>query len=150
MIGYFPALYDDELLYSWFARYHEHTGNISPKRTLNEIFNSTNIVAVLDIPSNINKVYEGLKHFNVPEAELLIQSHTLFNYYTFFQSEAVRERVLENVKFGGNPGSSHLILGINASSVNEWKYIRFCPTCTQEDIGKYGELYWYLLHQLPK
>ncbi|MFJ7827448.1 TnsD family transposase [Psychrobacillus sp. NPDC096623] len=150
MIGYFPSLYEDELLYSWLARYHEHTGNISPKRTLNEIFNSTNIVAVLDIPSNINKLSEALMHFNIPEVESLIQNHTLFKYYTFFQSETLREKIFNNMKFGGKPGSSHLLLGINASTINEWKHIRFCHTCSQENINNYGESYWHVSHQLPK
>lgn len=150
MIGYFPSLYEDELLYSWLARYHEHTGNISPKRTLNEIFNSTNIVAVLDIPSNINKLSEALMHFNIPEVESLIQNHTLFKYYIFFQSETLREKIFKNMKFGGKPGSSHLLLGINASTINEWKHIRFCHTCSQENINNYGEPYWHVSHQLPK
>ena len=150
LIGYFPSLYQDELLYSWFARYHEHTGNISPKRTLNDLFNSNKIVAVLDIPSNLNIVSEALRHFNIPDVESLIKNHTLFKYYTFFQSETKREKVFNYMKLGGNPGSSHLLLGINASTINEWKHIRFCPTCSQEDTNKYGEPYWHVSHQLPK
>lgn len=150
MIGYFPSLYKDELLYSWFARYHEHTGNISPKLTLNDLFNSTKIVAVLDIPSNLNIVSRSLKHFNIPEVEFLIKDHTLFKYYTFFQSDTKREKVFNYMKYGGKPGSSHLLLGINTSLINEWKYIRYCPICSAEDIMKYGEPYWHVTHQLPK
>lgn len=150
LIGYFPSLYPDELLYSWFARYHERTGNISPKRTLNDLFNSTKIVAVLDIPSNLSEVYEGLKHFNIPKVESLIKKHTLFKYHTFFQMDATREKVFEYMRYGGKPGSSHLLLGINASIINQWEYIRYCPICSMEDIKKYGEAYWHVIHQLPK
>ena len=150
MIGYFPSLYQDELLYSWFARYHEHTGNISPKRTLKDLFNSTRIVAVLDIPSNLNMVYGSLRHFNIPEVESLIKDHTLFKYYTFFQSDEKREKVFNYMKYGGKPGSSHLLLGINTSLISGWKYIRYCPICSMEDIMKYGEPYWRVTHQLPK
>lgn len=150
MIGYFPSLYQDELLYSWFARYHEQSGNESPKRTMNELFNSNKIVAVLDIPSNLSQVYKALNHFDIPEVEFLIQQHTLFKYYTFFQAGIIQKKVLNYMKYGGKPGSSHLLLGINASTISEWKYIRFCPICNKEDIDKYGEPYWHVSHQLPK
>lgn len=38
MLSYFPNLYPDELLYSWFARYHDHSGNTSSKQTMKELF----------------------------------------------------------------------------------------------------------------
>jgi len=150
VIGYFPTLYEDELLYSWFARYHEHSGNISPKLTLRELFNNTKIIAVLDLPSNLMLVNQSLKHFNPPGVEQLIQQNTMFKYFTYFQTNEIRLKVLQHMINGGKPGALHLLLGIVATTVTGWKHIRFCPLCRKEELDKYGETFWHLSHQLPK
>lgn len=150
MLGYFPTLYPDELLYSWFARYHKHSNNCSPKQTMKELFGSTKIVATFDIPSNLKSVYDNLSHFNIPIVKELSKNHTLFNYYTYFQSQSHLRKVSNYISDGGKPGSAHLLLGINTFTIQCWDYFRYCPTCCKDDTKKYGEPYWHLSHQLPK
>lgn len=150
MLSYLPMLYPDELLYSWFARYHEHSSNISPKQTMQELFGNASSVAVVDLPSNLNTFYENIHHFNPPHINDLINNHTLYRYYTFFQTSEVKKRTLNYLKYGGRPGSVHLFLGIAASTLKNWQYIRFCPSCVKQDRENYGEAYWHVSHQLPK
>ncbi|MEH7355405.1 TnsD family transposase [Neobacillus drentensis] len=148
MLAYFPTLYEDELLYSWFARYHVHSANVSPKQTMKDLFGTTSTVAVPDLPTQLKQVYDRIRHFDIQSLDGLIWNHTLFRYYTVFQPESVREKVYKAMVTGNPPGVIHLITGIAASVVKEWMFLQFCPTCFQEDILHKGEPYWHVSHQL--
>ncbi|MBB6447891.1 TnsD family Tn7-like transposition protein [Bacillus benzoevorans] len=150
MLSYFPKLYPDELLYSWFARYHDHSSNESSKQTMQELFGNVSSVAVVDLPSNLNAFHEKINHFNPPKINDLICNHTLYNYYTFFQTNDIKKRAMDYLKYGGKPGAIHMFLGIAASIIKDGQYLRFCPSCVKQDTEKYGEAYWHVSHQLPK
>lgn len=150
MLSYFPDLYPDELLYSWFARYHEHSGNVSSKQTMKELFGNVSSVAVVDLPNNLETFYKNIAHFNPPYINDLITNHTMYSYYTTFQSEEMKNRAINYIKTGGKPGAIHMFLGIAASTIKNWQYLRFCSSCVQQDRERYGEAYWHMSHQLPK
>ncbi|WP_342558306.1 TnsD family transposase [Metasolibacillus sp. FSL K6-0083] len=150
MLSYFPNLYPDELLYSCFARYHDHSGNTSSKQTMKELFGNISSVAVVDFPNNLGDFYKNISHFNPPNINDLVRNHTLYNYYTAFQSDVMKSRAFNYITNGGNPGAIHMFLGIAASKIKNWHYLRFCPNCVQQDREQYGEAYWHKSHQLPK
>lgn len=150
MLSYFPNLYPDELLYSWFARYHDHSGNVSSKQTMKELFDNISSVAVVDFPNNLGTFYKNITHFNPPDINDLITNHTMYSYYTAFQSEVMKSRAINYINNGGKPGAIHMFLGIAASTIKNWQYLRFCPSCIQQDREQYGEAYWHISHQLPK
>lgn len=149
MLAYFPTIYEDELLYSWFARYHVHSANISPKQTMKDLFGMTSAVAVPDLPTQLKQFYVRIMHFDIQSLDSLIFNHTLFRYYTAFQPESVREKVYQAMVKGNQPGAIHTMTGIAASVVKEWTFLRFCPTCFLEDIKNKGEPYWHVSHQFP-
>ncbi|TDY07309.1 UNVERIFIED_CONTAM: TniQ protein [Lysinibacillus xylanilyticus] len=149
MLAYFPKLYEDELLYSWFARYHVHSANISPKQTMKDLFGTVTVTAIPDLPTHLNSVYERIKHFDIPSLDELIEEHTLFRYYTAFQPKHIMESILEAMKNGNHSSRIYLMAGIASSSVKEWDYFRFCPSCMEEDTKYKGEPYWHLSHQIP-
>lgn len=150
MLSYFPNLYPDELLYSWFARYHDHSGNISSKQTMKELFENMSSVAVADFPNNLEVFYKNISHFNPPNINDLVTNHTMYNYYTAFQSDVMKSRAFNYITNGGKPGAIHMFLGIAASTIKNWHYLRFCSSCVQQDREQYGEAYWHMSHQLPK
>lgn len=150
MLSYFPNLYPDELLYSWFARYHDHSGNTSSKQTMKELFGNMSSVAVVDFPSNLETFYKNIAHFNPPDIKDLIANHTMYSYYTAFQSEMMKSRAINYINNGGKPGAIHMFLGIAASTIRNGHYLRFCASCVQQDRKRYGEAYWHVSHQLPK
>ncbi|PLR75790.1 transposase [Bacillus sp. V3-13] len=149
MLAYFPTLYEDELLYSWFARYHVHSANVSPKQTMKDLFGTNSAVAVPDLPTQLEQVYDHIRHFGIQSLDSLIWNHTLFLYYTAFQPESVREKVYQAMVKGNEPGAIHTMTGIAASVVKDWTFFRFCPICLQEDIQNKGEPYWHVSHQFP-
>ncbi|MBB4825593.1 transposase-like protein [Sporosarcina luteola] len=150
MLSYFPNLYPDELLYSGFARYHDHSGNISSKQTMKELFGNMTSVAVVDFPNNLEVFYNNIVHFNPPNINDLVTNHTMYNYYTAFQSDEMKSRAFDYITNGGKPGAIHMFLGIAASTIKNWYYLRFCSSCVQQDRERYGEAYWHMSHQLPK
>jgi hypothetical protein len=50
---------------------------------------------------------------------------------------------------GSNQQDSYARLGLVAGHIQMFTYLRFCPSCVQEDREKFGECYWHRLHQVP-
>ncbi|WP_238442473.1 TniQ family protein [Desulfofalx alkaliphila] len=148
MLSFFPTPYEDELLYSVLARYHVRSGNTSSKTTMKELFGSSSITAVVELPANIDKLIERMPVNSKYTAEGLIFNHTMYPYYTAFLPPERAKKVLESMK-NNNATGIYGLTGIMASSLPLNEYIRFCSNCLREDKIKYGELYWHRLHQLP-
>lgn len=147
MIVSFPMPYEDELLYSVLARYHVRSANTNAKSTLCDLFNSTTVTAVVELPSNINKLLSNLPITTKLNAEEIIYNHTMFPYYTAFiikeQSDKVYNYMLED------EGSKiYAQLGLGNRNIKSNTYLRFCKDCVEEDIQKYGETYWHRIHQV--
>ena len=147
MMTFFPVPYDDEVLYSILARYHVRSGNTSYKATMQDIFGSTSVTAVMELPSNIRNLVLNLPHFSPFTEEYLIKYHTLFPFYSAFLPSRRAEQVYESMK-GEAGGSIYSRTGIMASSITLNQYFKFCPTCVNEDKQQYGELYWHRVHQI--
>ncbi|MEG6567882.1 TnsD family transposase [Thermoanaerobacterium saccharolyticum] len=148
MMTFFPVLYEDEVLYSVLARYHVRSGNTSYKATMKDLFGSTSVTAVMDLPSNIQNLVNNMPFNSRYTEEYLIKSHTLFPFYSAFLPPERAEKVLESMK-GENGGSIYSRTGIMASSITLNQYFKFCPVCAKEDKLQYGELYWHRVHQIP-
>jgi len=148
MITFFPVPYEDEVLYSVLARYHVRSGNISYKATMRDLFGSTSVTAVMDLPSNIHNLVNNMPLNSRYTEEYLIKNHTLFPFYSAFLPPERAEQVFQSMK-GENGGSIYSRTGIMASSIVLNQYFKFCPTCTEEDKLQYGELYWHRIHQIP-
>ena len=44
MIAFFPELYEDELAYSWFSRYHVHSGHLTFSTTARDLYGNTQTI----------------------------------------------------------------------------------------------------------
>ncbi|UZQ84762.1 TnsD family transposase [Thermoclostridium stercorarium] len=148
MMTFFPVPYEDEVLYSILARYHVRSGNTSYKATMRDLFGSTSVTAVMDLPSNIQNLVNNMPLNSRYTEEYLIKNHTLFPFYSAFLPPERAEKVLESMK-GENGGSVYSRTGIMASSVTLNQYFKFCPVCAKEEKLQYGELYWHRVHQIP-
>lgn len=148
MISFFPTLYEDELLYSAIARYHIRSGNISPKATIYELFNSKTISAVVELPSNIDNLIKNMPVNCKYTQNEFINNNTMFPLYTAFLPAERKELIYELMR-GKNGGDIYNRVGLMATSIRSNKYLKFCPECIKEDKLKYGELYWHRIHQIP-
>lgn len=147
MITFFPTPYPDELLYSIIARYHIRSGNNNAKATLRDLFNSTTVTAVVELPSNINTLISNLPVGTSFKAEELIYNHTMFPYFTAFITEDRAKRIYDYM-LSDNGSKIYSELGLSNSYIKLNTYLRFCPECVEEDLKQYGETYWHRIHQV--
>ena len=89
MLG-FPLPYCDELLYSTIARYGIHSGIVSPKELLQEVFGDTKIIATPDLPGHLTRIADLYPEVvGITPGDLLYE-HTLFPLYAPFIGEERR------------------------------------------------------------
>ncbi|MFT8347327.1 TnsD family transposase [Clostridium saccharoperbutylacetonicum] len=147
MIAQFPVIYKDEILYSAISRYHIRSGNISPKATLLDLFGSSTLSAVVELPSNIDNLIKNMPVTCKYTSEELIYNHTLFPFYTAFLPPE-RVKLVFNSMRGEKGGDIYNRTGIMASSITQSRYFKYCPHCVKEGREKHGELFWHRVHQL--
>lgn len=148
MLIFFPTPYPDELLYSICARYHVRSGNISYKRTLDDIFENRSLTASVFLPSGIGSLVKSINNAGTFNEQKVIYKHTMFLFFTAFLSEEKSQQIYQSM-CSDDGKSIYVRAGINASGVPQNKYLRFCSKCMKEDKEKYGEHYWHRSHQIP-
>ena len=148
MILKFPRPYPDETFYSWIARYHGRSANYHAKTTVAALFDAHYGCAIHNLPTGIGKFCTQLQPLIKYNPEQIIQYHTSLPYYSsvFPQQRINTAKIKMLADF--NAGI-HGLLGMQASVVSEFRYLRYCPDCLQEDIQNFGEPYWHRTHQLP-
>jgi hypothetical protein len=140
MLG-FPLPYRDELLYSTIARYGVHSGIVSPKELLQDVYGDTRVIATSDLPSHLKRIaalYPG--EVGITPVSLLYR-HTLFPLYAPFVGET-RRRALMLELIADGKSAVHLTAGVAASRVKQPEYLRYCPECIEQHVRELGECYW--------
>ena len=143
MIGFFPDIYPDELIYSQLARYYIRTGYTA------YIFAAEDLYVKKTTRPNV----EFLNHFTDDALRVItrhktlkeiILQHTMFPYYgRFLKSERRIKAFNAMMTLEGN---YHDLLSIPLRKNK--RYLRYCPVCVSEDRKKYGETYWHRIHQM--
>ena len=148
MLGYFPQVYPQELLYSVLARYHRHMGAPSFIQSMESLFGRRLVIANPDLPEHIDALAARIPPGRHLAADRIIDTMTLYPYYTAYQSQDVRQQVRHAMRVGED-GSVLLRLGIAAFRAGRVTQLRFCGSCLAQMRERYGELYWRRDHQLP-
>lgn len=146
MLG-FPLPYRDELLYSVIARHGVHSGIVSPKELLQEVFGDTKVIATSDLPGHLKQIAALYPHAIGRTSIELLYNHTLFPLYVPFIGERRRKQLVyeltENIR-----NSAHVTAGVAASRIKQPEYLRYCPGCMQAQYSRYGECYWQRVWQV--
>lgn len=146
MIAFLPALYPDELVYSWLSRYHVRSGNLSFRHTAEELYVSRQTVPdVCFLDALRPEVFEVMSRYCTIEA--LVLEHTMFTAYgRFLPKERKREAYEALCQMQGN---FHNLLAIPKREKGKARFLRYCPVCAEQDRKAYGEAYWHRCHQIP-
>lgn len=145
MITYFPELYaENETVYSWFCRYYQHSGSVTHKMAMQDLYCKRS-----DTPSK-----EFIGHLN-RDAKKVIQSmysmediilhHTMFPQYARFLPLEQKRKAL--FKLQHEFCDAHHLFCILPRREGE-QYLKFCPLCVQESRRTYGEAIWNRVHQM--
>jgi len=147
MIYNFPCIYKDELLYSVLGRCHLTDGNKNTKIILEQLFNKSTIIPVIDIPCNIEKLCSNIPEELGYSSDTIIMNCTLFSLYSPFMGKERRRECIDTIKFEDGRGIKHRI-GIIAGSICRKKSIYYCPECVRFEIEHCDEAFIHRLHQV--
>ena len=143
MIGYFPELYEDELIYSWIARYLVHSGYTSAADTYQDLYFNKNLRPSVELMNNMLDDAKTVmtKYMSMED---LIHKHTLFPEYGRFIDPAKREKLVSEADFSRGNWINSLMI---PTSIGE-RYLKYCPLCVKEDRDSHGEAFWHRKHQV--
>lgn len=138
MISYLPELYEDELVYSWFARFFAH---MYPSYTcaLEDLLENRNMRADVEF---LNRLNAGAitAITKVISLEELVLKHTMFPYCRFAETSRLCNALQSMVAMEGDV---HQLLPLSKGhpAMNA-RFIKYCPVCASEARNTYGEAYW--------
>lgn len=143
MIGYFPELYEDELIYSWIARYYVHSGYTSAADAYQDLYFNKNLRPSVELMNNLIDDAKSVmtKYMSLEE---LIYNHTLFPEYGRFIDPTKRERLVKEADFSRGNWNNSLMIPFSTGE----RYLKYCPLCAEEDRDTHGETYWHRKHQI--
>lgn len=136
MIGFMPAVYPDELAYSWFARYYAHSGHSAYVFAIGDLLENRNIRPDVEFLNRMNPDAREAISSMIPMGELIMQ-HTMFPSARFAESCRKNTALQSMMK---QEGDVHNLLPLPKSNLP--RYIKYCPLCAVEDREKYGEAFW--------
>ena len=136
-------VYEDELLYSYFARIFVHCGYMEHRTFAEDVFDEdfykVNTVFYNRIkPEFVKDICSDISMVD------LIKQHTVYLYHSRFIEKHKKELAYKAL-YGMQGDYYNLLPNFNKK---EKKYLRYCPCCLQEDRERYGEAYWHMNHQL--
>ena len=144
MIAYFPAIYPDELVYSWFCRYYVHSGCLSHKMALQKLYCKRSDNPSKEFVGNLKPELREQIGRMYPLDELVL-NHTMYPQYARFVPLEQKKTALFHL--GHDSCDIHHLFAVLPRYDGE-QYLRFCPLCVKADREIYGETYWHRKHQI--
>ncbi len=144
MISYFPAIYEDELVYSLFCRYYLHTGCFTHKMALDTIYFKRHCTPCKEFIGHLkSEMQEQLQR--IYPLDYLAKEHTMYPQYARFSPLEQRKTALYHICYDFKD-PHHLFAVLPRNEVD--RFLKYCPLCCREDRERYGETYWRRTHQL--
>lgn len=144
MTGFMPAIYPDELIYSWFCRYHVHSGYPANKMALSDLLYNRHCNPSKEFIGHLNPEMEQQIRKMYP-ARHLVMDHTMFPEYARFIGCTQKKNALYHLEHGFC--DAHHLFAILPRGDRD-QFMKYCPLCAGEDRELYGEAYWHRKHQI--
>lgn len=140
---YFPEIYSDELVYSWFGRFAVHSGYIN-SQLLQFLYCKRSDTPIKEFIGNLNP--EAREHIGktYPLRDLVL-NHTMYPQYARFAPLEQRKDAFYKLCYE-NCDMHHLFAVLPRCEKEQ--YLKYCPVCASEDRKKYAETYWHRKHQI--
>ena len=147
-LPFFPVPYPGESLYSILCRYHVRSGNISPHRTIHQLFGDyPSLISTLLLPSMLDR-FDFWTESQDFTAEYLLRHHTAFSLCKLRDFNSYQEIFADASH--SSIFSRRMMRGWFPQSMIQHPSheLRYCPQCATEQRIIYGESYWQILPQL--
>ena len=143
MIGFFPDIYEDELLYSQLCRYYQRTGYTKYLSAIDDLFMRRTVHPAIEWVNEYTA--DAMRHITRDtDFETVIRNHTMFPAYTRFLPKKRRNDALQSLLTCD--GNYHNLI-VN-QTLKKKRFLRYCPACAEEDRKKHGETFWHREHQI--
>jgi hypothetical protein len=149
MLGYFPAPYPDELLYSVCGRFVDRMHYTNSRAISRDLFGNGLMRVAVYLPGNLSNLVANLPLGYPYTVDDLLDKHTLFPLYEPFLPSDKTERLREDIRSGNVKGRLCHQVGAISTSYTLKDWLDFCPLCVQDDRQQLGECYWHRVHQVP-
>lgn len=136
MIAFMPPLYDDELCFSWFARYYCHSAYSAYGYALADLCEKRTIHFSAEYVSRFSESAKTVIN-DVISMEELILKHTMFPIVRFMDHSRMQNSLDCMIRQEGKVSD---LIPIPQS--NNTRYLRYCPCCAVEQREKFGESFW--------
>lgn len=148
MIDLFIDPYDNELVSSFYARYHYYSGNSNTFDTFQELLGDGKMTQFKFFPSRL-KFFEDNVGNKKYTAEYIIRNHTAFPFYSVFVSKQKQDCLINFMKERGSDKVDVILRSSERKYYSASKF-KYCPLCIEEEVEKYGEAYFNRLHQIDR
>lgn len=148
MLNFFPRIYEGELLYSVISRYRVKSGIINKEALMKDLYSKEVTLNSVYFPVHIKALIRNMPPNTLITEKSIIENSTLFNVFTAFldneRKSIVYAGMLNEERF-----NAFQAMGIAGSKILMKNKLYYCKECLKEDILKYGESYWRVIHQVP-
>ena len=147
MMNCFPTVYENELLYSCISRYRRMAGIVNKRALMEDLYGKQVSLNSIYFPVHCQQVINNLSINSKLTVDKLIRENTLFRVFSSFLNKKKTLDIYEGMK-NESKFSPYGKLGLNGAKIEMPNNLLYCPKCLEEDIQKYGESYWRVLHQV--
>lgn len=137
MIAFMPRIYEDELCYSWFARYYCHSGYPAYGYALDDLFGKRTLHFNAEFINGIFTEDARKIITDMIPMEKMILEHTMFPIVRFMEHTRM-QKALDCMMRQEGKVSDLLPLPTNKNT----RYLRYCPVCAKEQREKFSEAFW--------
>lgn len=148
MFNFFPTIYDDELLYSAISRYQYKAGIVNKQALYKDLYKKVVSLNSVYFPVHIQSIVDNLPPTSTLKSQDIIEKNTLFKIFTAFLNKEVKDKVYSGM-LNEHKSNPYQKMGIISSKISMKDKLFLCDKCLEEDIAKFGESYWRVIHQVP-
>jgi hypothetical protein len=147
MIGVFPQLYPDELLYSAIARFAARMRIRGGSTLVRILFGDSTAHLGVTVPAYLDAFLAGFPHVRDLSVEGLIANHTMLPLYAPFLPPG-RVAELRALMRANDARMIRRKIGVFEPPL-ALERLRLCKECVDQDRNDYGECFWRRSHQIP-
>ena len=145
MLGLFPKLYPDELIYSVLARYYVRSGYSNYVFAAEDLFQNRYVRPSFEYASPLNdEVITYLREIDNIQNVLL--RHTMFPYHCRFLPMERKNKAMQALINMDSNYRNYILFPKRKPTPS----MRYCPMCAADDRTTKGETYWHCLHQIQE
>jgi len=147
----FPIPCDGETVYSLFGRYLTRSPEVEShilKAVTGKRLRTPLLSAIPGYTRNIAALMPKAHPWQ--KATVLVNKHTAFQYFTYFDSPSEHEQLLKELTNSNTSQAISMKLGLTSYKCGARpNHPQYCPHCVKEEIVSKGFSYFHREHQLP-